>query len=220
LRFDLFNVEPGLTYNIGREGMGKELTEELKRQISELCQNSDMTNYEIAKALDVSSRSVRRHKDYGYQEESMAESNEYIDQSNVQEEDQDPDLEDEIEDDEQETETTPDNDDFSEKKSLEYVEVTKCPGCDTPKSEWATIDQALESGYKIPEGYEQFYGYVCPECKTLIPEKKLDIEGECPTCGSDPINWLPIEKAKVSEEIKRVSDFICLECWNPIKISD
>ena len=201
--------------------MGKPITEELKKQISELYRTSDMTNYEIAKALDVSPRSVRRYKNYGYQEESVQpesydqdiESHQEIEQK----EDQDQDNE--LEDDEQEAEIIEDYEP-SETRTWEYVEVLKCPKCDTPKYEWATIEQALESGFEIPEGYERFYSYVCPNCKTLIPEKRLRVPGVCPECRATSIDWIPSEKSKVSEEIKRISDFICLNCWNPIKISD
>ena len=217
--------------------MGKELTEELKKQISELYRSSDMTNYEIAKTLDVSPRSVRRHKDYGYPQDSSSISNERIESSNIQpeaynqniesrqeieQEDQDIDSENESEQFEQENETIIEQEEVSEKRSYEYVEVLECPSCGSSKDEWITSKQAREGGYPIPEKYERFYKYVCVKnnCNRLIPEKRLQVPGTCPECGSTSIDWIPSEKSKVSEEIKRVSDFICLNCWNPIKISD
>lgn len=121
---------------------------------------------------------------------------------------------------EQDNETTIENDGYPQKKPYRYTEVVKCPKCDTPKSEWITIEQALKQEYEIKEGYERFYDYICPKCRTLIPEKRLQVRGTCPECSSTSIDWIPVEKAKVSEEIKRVSDFICLNCWNPIKINN
>jgi transposase len=206
--------------------MGKALTEELKKQISELYRTSGMSNFEIAKALDVSPRSVRRYKNYGYPE----------DQSNVQPESYDQTIDDrqEIEQSEQdyETEIQEELDKFeqeneitieeerSKKRLYEYVEVLKCPQCDTPKSKWATIEQVLESGYEIPDGYERFYSYVCPKCKTLIPEKRLRVPGVCPGCGSTSIDWMPINDAYVSDEEKRNYDYICLNCNELIKVSN
>ena len=131
--------------------MGKAITEELKKQISEFYRSSGMTNFEIAKALDVSPRSVRRYKNYDVMARpsstQISQSSQAIESTEAPIESiQDPPSNtiEEPDNIDYETETAPDNDDFSEKKSFEYFEVAKCPGCDTPKSEWATIDQAKE----------------------------------------------------------------------------
>ena len=209
--------------------MGKAITEELKKQISEFYRGSDMTNFEIAKALDVSPRSVRRYKSYDVmarpsstQISQSSQAIESIEEPIESIQDQPSNTIEEPDNIDYEAETIPDNDDFSEKKSLEYVEVTKCPGCDTPKSEWTTIGQAIESGYNINEGHQRFYSYVCtnPDCLRLIPEKRLHVPGTCPGCGSTSIDWMPIEDTFASDEEKREYDFVCVDCLDLIKVID
>lgn len=205
--------------------MGKAITEELKKQISEFYGISGMSNFEIAKALDVSPRSVRRYKHYLNQDPSESM---FVEKTMPSSQDPVPQTSQTIEEpeeayqsDRQEEETT-EEPSGSDDEMIEYVEVTKCPNCDTPKSEWMTIDQAKEAGYKINEGQQRFYSYVCtnPDCHQLIPEKRCYIEGTCPGCGSTSIDWMPIEDTYVSDEDKRNYDFLCVDCLELIKVID
>ncbi len=200
--------------------MSKAINDEIKRKISKLCNNSGMSNFEIAKELGISPRSVRRYKDYKDPDQTRHD-DQVLNESEISHQNIQNQIEDitETEIPEHKDETIGNDEDFPGSISYDYVEVKSCPECGSPKQDWMTIEQAFKDGYDIPEEYDQFYDYVCPKCKILIPEKRLDIDCKCPSCGSSPINWLPIERAKVSEEIKRVSDFICLECCNPIEIS-
>jgi len=192
--------------------MGKELTEELKKQISELYRTSDMTNFEIAKTLEVSSRSVRRHKNYGYQESNIQP--ESFDQE-IEEDDQyqDTDSEDEIEDDEQETETTED-DEPSEEESIEDTEEPTCQNCGTPKSKWWTIDQAVHYGWRTKEKELWAWDYVCPKCERPQSFKK------CPDCGANISHLIPITETNVPEEQKQKYDLVCSKCNELINIDD
>ena len=192
--------------------MGKAITEELKKQISEFYSNSDMTNFEIAKALDVSPRSVRRYKNYdGLSDQTIEDPT-----SQTFEEPEEA-----YQSDRQEEETT-EEPSGSDDEMIEYVEVTACPDCGAPKSEWTTIEQAIEAGYNIDEGLQRFYSYVCsnPKCHRLIPEKRCYVKGTCPKCSSTSIDWMPIEDAYVGDEDRRNYDFVCVDCWELIKVID
>lgn len=192
--------------------MGKPLSEEMKTKISDLYNNSDMSIGSIADILDVSVDSVKRHKNYGYQEESVQ----------PESYDHDTDSEDEIEDDEQETETIEDYEP-SEEKSWPLEEVKECPECGKPKSECWTIDQALEQGMPVNEVAKQFYDYICPKDGRFFTDYRYRIQGICPGsgCHSTSRDWMPIEQHPYAkeEEIEKY-DFICLECHELIKIVD
>lgn len=193
--------------------MGKELTEELKNQISELYRTSDMTNFEIAKTLGVSSRSVRRHKNYGYQEESVQP--ESYDQNiescqEIEQEDQDIDSQEELE---QDIETSEDYDP-SEEESIEDTEEPTCQECGTPKSKWWTIDQAVHYGWKTKEKELWAWDYVCPKCESPQSLKK------CPDCGADISHFININETNVTEEQKQKYDFVCSNCNELINIDD
>ena len=213
--------------------MGKPLSERMKAKISDLYNNSNISIGSIADKLDVSVDSVKRHKNYGYQESDIQPESYDQDEDEhqeIEEDDQyqDTDLEDEIEDDEQETETIEDYEP-SEARSWEREEVTECPQCGTPKSECFTIEEALEQGYKISELHQHFYDYLCsnPECRTLFPEKRLKASGTCPGqgCGSTSRDWAPIEEGlkfgmKIPEGYEENFNFFCLDCGELFRIVD
>ncbi len=187
--------------------MGKQLTEELKKQISELYRNSDMTNYEIAKALGVSSRSIRRYKNYGYQESNMQPESydqELDDQQDIEKE-KDTDFKEKSKEFEQENETVERDDNKEE----------SCSGCGKQVSKLLTIRQAINMNLvQIKESELWAWDYYCPNCKKLISLK------ECPDCGADISHFIEIRKTNVPEEQKQKYDFVCSNCHELINIDD
>ena len=220
--------------------MGKPLTEKMKKQISDFYHNRDMSIGSIAETLGVSRDSVRRHRYYLNQDPSESMSVEkaippnqnYAPQNTVEEPEtpiqsnQNQIADETVEPDniDYETETIPDNDDFSEKKSIEYVEVTKCPQCDNPKANWIRIDELEEDDPQPTEIQRQFYSYVCPNCMLLIPEKRCYIAGVCPECHSTSIDWMTIEDAlklgwNIKEEDAEYYTHICMDCMEYLKVT-
>jgi len=133
--------------------MSKAINDEIKRKISELCRDSGMSNFEIAKELGISPRSVRRYKNYNGPSQSK-HTNPVVNEPErpVQG------IQNQIEDITQETSP----------EISQNIEL-KCPECGTPESEWATIDHALDVGYGIPEGHtEDEFTHMCSKCNTLI----------------------------------------------------
>lgn len=131
---------------VGCEGMGKAITEELKKQISELYRSSDLTNFEIAKALDVSPRSVRRYKNYdGMVNLSSAQ----ISQSN------------------------PTIESIEEPDNIEYEnetmpELCPDPDCGELLANFIRLDQLDEDDPPPTEEELQKYTHICPKCHELI----------------------------------------------------
>ena len=204
-----------------------DLTENKKLRIADLYHNSNRSVGYIAEREGVSLRTVHNYKNYGnfqssndVPEENIPQSSQTFEEPEESYQDNDIQEEETTGEDDVYEESDDENDEYPEKKSIEYVEVTACPDCGAPKSEWATIEQAIEAGYNIDEGQQRFYSYVClnPKCHQLIPEKRCYIEGTCPGCGSTSIDWMPIEDAYVSDEDKREYDFVCVDCWELIKL--
>jgi predicted transcriptional regulator len=135
--------------------MSKAINNEIKRKISERYRNSGMSNFEIAKELGISPRSVRRYKNYNDPGQSGIT-------NQILNEPEKPilDIQNQIDDNLQENDS----------EISQNIEL-KCPECGAPSSEWVTIDHALDVGYGLPEGHtEDEFTHMCSKCNTLIKE--------------------------------------------------
>ncbi len=193
--------------------MPKAFDEEMKARISDLFETEHMTNGEIARALGISTRSVRRYRHYLNQDptpqinqtiEGAEEPIESI-QSQPSNTIEEPDKI------EYKAETTP-----NESITPVITKVRKlesCPECGTPKSEWIQLDQ-LDADDPQPTEEEMLnYDYICPKCYELISEYV------CPECGASSSDWIPIDlHPDATEEEKRLYDYICPRCNELIKI--
>jgi len=208
--------------------MGKPLTEKMKKQISDYYHNRNMSDGLIAETLGVSRDSVRRHRDYNFQEVSTPISAEKTippSQNSISETAQMDYAVEETEIPNQSNQNQiadetvePDNIDYEAEIApdegitpviTKVRKLESCPECGTPRSEWININQVDDA----TEEEKQMYDYVCLKCKELISEYI------CPECSTPRSEWIPINEVdEATDKEKRLYDYICPECAELIKI--
>ena len=206
--------------------MGKAITEELKKQISEFYRDSDMTNFEIAKALDVSPRSVRRYKnydgldqispDYDIMAKPISQTCQTLEEPETPNQSNQNQIADEtVEPDNIEYEAETTQNEVINPMITKVRKLESCPDCDTPKADWIQLDQLDEDDPPLTEEELQKYDYICPKCRELLSEYI------CPECGAPKSEWIPVSQYPgATEKEKRFYDYVCPKCNELIKIAD
>ena len=183
--------------------MGKSLTEDIKKKISDFYQNGDMSLNAIADNLGVSVSSVRRYKNYEHREVEQNDGNCGIDTTQKMVKLL------EVEG----NETIEQKEDIPE-KIVKKNEVS-CPECNAPESELLTIKEALDLKLiQIKENTRWAWDFYCRKCNELISLKK------CPDCSADISHFIPIRKTNVSDELKQKYNFVCRKCRRLINVND